>query len=82
MGLPGSGCCCGIAAGIILSVVAAIIGTVAVYCWFHPEARKTGVSVVEKQWDSFKEFGDDVIDSAKGAETPRIPEPEIQINFN
>ncbi|MBR7104555.1 MAG: hypothetical protein IKC65_06405 [Lentisphaeria bacterium] len=82
MSLPGSGCCCGIVAGIVVSIITAVIGTIAVYCWFNPEARKSGVAVVEKQWESFKDFGDEVIDNVKEKEPPRIPEPKIEIDFD
>ena len=82
MSLPGSGCCCGVVAGIILSLVTAVLGTVVVYCWFHPEAKKAGVAVVEKQWDHFKDFGDGVIEGVKDADPPKIPEPKIEVNFD
>lgn len=82
MSLPGSGCCCGLIAGIILTLLVAVTGTVAVYCWLNPEARKSGVSAVEKGWQDFKDFGDDLISGAKDAEIPPPPEPKLDIKFN
>ena len=75
MSLPGSGCCCGVIVGMVLAVLLAVTGTVAVYCWMNPEARRAGVSTVEKTWDSIKRFGDDMIGQVKSesVSVPREP---------
>ena len=80
MSLPGSGCCCGVIVGMVLAVLLAVAGTVAVYCWINPDARKSGVSTVEKSWNSFKDFGDDLIAKARKAPVPEIPKPEIKLS--
>ncbi len=82
MSLPGSGCCCGIIVGIVLTVFVAVIGTIAVYCWINPEARKSGMSSVENVWKNVKSGGDKLILQAKGEGTPQIPEPELKIKID
>lgn len=82
MSLPGSGCCCGMIVGIVLTVLIAVTGTIAVYCWLNPEARKSGISSVENVWKNIKSGGDKLILQAKDVETPQIPEPELKIKIN
>ena len=81
MSLPGSGCCCGIIVGMFFAVLLAVTGTVAVYCWMNPEARRSGVSSVEKAWTEFKAYGDKWIVRAKDTDA-KIPEPEIKIKID
>ena len=80
MSLPGSGCCCGIIAGIFLSVVAAGAIALAVFLWQKPEAKESGIAKIEKKWDDFKRGGDEIIDKVK--DTKGIPKPEIELEFN
>lgn len=82
MGLPGSGCCCGIIVGMVFAVLIAAVGTIAVYCWVNPEARKSGMSSVERIWQNVKAGGDKLILQAKDIETPKIPEPELKIKID
>lgn len=82
MSLPGSGCCCGIIAGMFLAVLIAVVGTIAVYCWLKPEARKSGISSVERVWNNVKSGGDKLIMQAKDVKTPQIPEPELKIKID
>ena len=82
MSLPGSGCCCGIIAGMFLSVLLAVTGTVAVYCWMNPEARRSGVSAIEKVWDSVKSGGDKLIREVKDVKPPQMSEPVVKINLD
>ena len=82
MSLPGSGCCCGVIVGTVLSLLIAGIGTIAVYCWFNPDARKSAIQTVEKQWSKVKDFGDDVVDEIKDIDTPRSSEPIIKVDLD
>ena len=80
MSLPGSGCCCGIIVGIVLVLLAAAGGTVAIYCWKNPEARKSGITALEGGWQKVKDFGDGIVYGVRDAELPPPPEPKIEIS--
>ena len=82
MRLPGSGCCCGVIVGTVLSLFIAGAGTVAVYCWLNPEARKSAIRMIEKQWSNVKDFGDDVVDEIKDIDVPRSSEPIIKVDLD
>ena len=77
MSLPGSGCCCGIIVGIFFSILLAVVGTIAVFCWFNPEARDNGISVIEKTWDKVKSAGDELIGTVPKVEVPKVEMPKI-----
>ena len=79
MKLPCSGCCCGIIVGFFFSILLAAVGTIAVFCWFNPEARKSGISVVEKTWNEIKEKGDELISKVPKVKVPEISAPEIKL---
>ena len=82
MSLPGSGCCCGVIVGMVLAVLIAGVGTIAVYCWINPEARKSGMSSIERVWSNVKAGGDKLILQAKDVKTPQIPEPDLKIKID
>ena len=67
MALPGSGCCCGIFAGMILSLLASAACALAIYLWYNPEKKEEGVVKIEEKWDDFKDGGDKLIKKMKGA---------------
>ncbi|MBQ9502997.1 MAG: hypothetical protein IJU70_12645 [Lentisphaeria bacterium] len=81
MSLPGSGCCCGIIVGIVLALLMAAGGTIAVYCWRNPEARRSGISALEGSWKKFKDFGDGIVYGVREIEPPVPPEPKIEISI-
>jgi hypothetical protein len=67
---------------MVLAVLVAVVGTIAVYCWMNPEARKSGISSVERVWNSVKSGGDKLILQAKDVTSPQIPEPELKIKID
>lgn len=70
MSSSSSGCCCGIIIGVFLTLFIAVTGTVAVYCWINPEARKASTAAAAKYWQEFKNFGDTLINSAQTSNAP------------
>ena len=84
MSLPGSGCCCGIIAGLSLSLCLGVVGTVAFYFWKNPEARQNTVNMIEKNWDNLKtltDLGGKLVESAKEVEITPPPEPALDIKM-
>ena len=80
MSLPGSGCCCGIIVGIVLVLLAAAGGTVAIYCWKNPEARKSGITALEGLFHA-KGVKCFLVYGVRDAELPPPPEPKIEISI-
>ena len=68
--------------GIGGSLLIAGAGTVAIYCWLNPDARKSAIRIVEKQWSNVKDFGDDVVDEIKDIDVPRSSEPIIKVDLD
>lgn len=79
MKLPGSGCCCGVIVGLFFSILLVVVGTIAVFCWFNPEARKSGISVIEKTWNEIKDMGDDFVGKFPKVKVPEVSVPEIKL---
>ena len=79
MSFPGSGCCCGIIVGVFFSILLAVVGTIAVFCWFNPEARSNGISVIEKAWSEIKSTGDKLIGTVPEVEVPKVEVPKISV---
>lgn len=74
MKIPGLGCCCGIIAGVVLTVVILCAAAFGIYCYFNPKARNSAVNAVEEKWDKVKDSGDELIEKAR--KSP--PEPVIE----
>ena len=79
MGMSGSGCCCGIIVGIFFSILLALVGTIAVFCWYNPEIRQSGVSAIEKTWTEVKEMGDRIVGTVPKVKIPKVEMPKMEM---
>lgn len=68
------GCCLGIVFGFLFALAVLVAAAFGIYCYFNPEARNTGIDVVEVQWGKIKNGGDELIEQSRSIGAP-APEP-------
>ena len=74
------GCCCGIIVGFVLALVLSAAAAFGIYCYFTPEAREQGKTVLVNTWNDFKTGGDQLVEKVNREDAPAsvVEEPEVK----